>query len=275
RGAGRRGGALDAVRRGARARAAGEGPGRHCCCGRGASRRRRRGRRRWASRPERGGPCRGMGPWPADGVLEAQLGAFRERLSQDRILKWLYRQRELNRRIALMSQPRQEPVEVEELHPASVQAVFDSLTVDPARELAEIREARTADSLGLHLERMLALRPPPSVRETLCGGALRVLLVQGPGGGLQGQARVLYEAPSGVDRPALQARLQEAAPAVSRALARQLMLTVAPRLHFEPAPEGPPSTLVAARPTLWRTAKRERREAVHGAMRSWVADMNW
>jgi len=210
---------------------------------------------------------------PTEGLVQRQQEAYHQRFDADRKLIWYDKQRELDARLAAALQPKQEaPVQVEELPPAVVERIFDSVTADPAKELAERRDLRRSESLAVHLEQILACSPPAAFREALGGRLLRLAAVVAPEAHRACDLHLVYfEVPEGQDGDRLQRRLNRAAPLLAAALARRLLVAVVPQLRFVPCTGG----ALVRRQLLWRVARRERRARVHGAMRSWIADMHF
>eukprot|EP00929_Paragymnodinium_shiwhaense_P043294 TRINITY_DN22285_c0_g1_i1.p1 TRINITY_DN22285_c0_g1~~TRINITY_DN22285_c0_g1_i1.p1 ORF type:complete len:438 (-),score=90.92 TRINITY_DN22285_c0_g1_i1:45-1283(-) len=71
---------------------------------------------------------------------------------------------------------------------------------------------------------------------------------------------------------ALEHRLNDATHDISVALARRMMVSLAPRLVFRAVEEAPQS---APASPLWHVRRRERKLNIHTAARSWTAAMHW
>lgn len=212
---------------------------------------------------------------PTAGLVARQQEAWHQRLADDRVMLWFDQQRELKARLLEASQPKAEE-RADELPPAVVKDIFDSMMADPARELAERRDERLSETVAVQLESLLACQPPPALRQALAGALVRIVAVAAPGAQeAYGPHVVYYQCPVGLDPVRLLRHLNEAAPAISRAMARRLMLGLAPELTFVQHPGGSAAMDLPRRPSLWHREKLRRRETVHAAMGSWVANMNW
>mmetsp|Transcript_84778 Transcript_84778/g.243319 ORF Transcript_84778/g.243319 Transcript_84778/m.243319 type:complete len:353 (+) Transcript_84778:111-1169(+) len=236
----------------------------------------------------------GLIPWssqpvpadPTEGMLALQQEAWHKRLDEDRKLMYYEDQRRASALLKKALEPVETEVEPEELPPGEVQEIFNSMVVDPARELAERRDARVGESLAIHLEQLLTCNPPLALLAALgteLGGraSLRVEEVVAPG--VSGLPFLVLLAPtiagasltSAASAALLRKRLDAAAPFVAAALARRMMLSCAPELRFVLRRDGGALERASPRSPLWRIARHARRTTVHNAMKSFAANMTW
>ncbi|CAE8598894.1 unnamed protein product, partial [Polarella glacialis] len=167
---------------------------------------------------------------------------------------------------------------IEELPAEVVQDIFDSVVLDPGQELEERCQVRRAESLALQLEHVLAC-PSDSLRQALKLGdvCIRIAFVEAPEEGEASDVHTVhFQVPAGQDAGRLERKLNSAALVLSRAVARRLLVALAPPLRFVPEEKGSTGTdALTARSQLWRVAKTARRVRVHRAMQSWATTMNW
>lgn len=211
---------------------------------------------------------------PALGMIERQQEDFQNRIMADRRLIWYRDHQQMKREMQLALQPTtSKPVPVERLPPKVVQAIFDSLVEDPEKELVERREERIRERMALHIEQLFTVAPPEQLCDALAGARIRIVGVESTDlARVPAPHVVLFRVLNGEDPEQVARRLDEVAGVVSKALARNSLLLLAPLLRFQ-ALEAPSAG--ERRPQLYRGAKLERRRGVHQAMKSWKADMHW
>eukprot|EP00930_Biecheleria_cincta_P051215 TRINITY_DN36377_c0_g1_i1.p1 TRINITY_DN36377_c0_g1~~TRINITY_DN36377_c0_g1_i1.p1 ORF type:complete len:322 (+),score=86.82 TRINITY_DN36377_c0_g1_i1:55-1020(+) len=211
-------------------------------------------------------------PDPARELLIRQQEQWHVRLANDRVMQWQNKQQLMNAKLQEALQPKEDSPHVDELDPGVVQAIFDAVAADPGQEVVERRELRKVESLALQIEHMLAC-PPAALQRVLKSSShqLRIIRVDAPDDPGESHA-VYFDVPAGQSPSRLQRRLDRAATVLSASMAKRLLLAVAPKLHFLPAPSEADQQ---RKPALWHEAKTARRVTAHKAMQSWVSTMNW
>lgn len=215
---------------------------------------------------------------PALGLVEQQQARWGLRLAEDRKLRYLREARSKHLQVLEAKSPAaQEKPEVDDLPLDVVQSAFAANLVDPKHEMVARRDERRRESLAVHLEQMLCdiSSAPATVRRALSRSGtatiptLRVTWVEAGEDG--GPATVHFTAPASCDAALLRRRLDDAAPSISAALARRMLLGMAPALRFEPA-EVEERRQVS--PLPWK-ARKQRRQVAIGGMASWTSSMHW